>query len=70
MEDYSEEFRKAKQRVCMLKRQLGDAQYELQKLCPHVYLSGISAYPRAIGFTDCELCGLSSYYGGVPPEKQ
>lgn len=38
------------------------ARTELQQICPHAYPNGRTAFPHGISFTDCELCGQSSYY--------
>ena len=61
---YSKKFEKLKLKVYKLRKQLYEAEKDFMKECPHMYLDGSSAFPRGISFTDCSLCGCSSYYAG------
>jgi hypothetical protein len=61
---YSKKFEATRVRVKKLEEKLETERSKLQKLCPHVHLNGSSAFPHGTSFTDCSLCGMSSYYLG------
>lgn len=61
MINYSKQFLAQMKRVEKLRTQLEADEKKLQELCPHVNLDGSSTFPSSISFSDCKLCGLSSY---------
>lgn len=55
-------FLQKMEKVKELEVKLDQARVALQEICPHAYPNGRSAFPHGISFTDCELCGQSSYH--------
>lgn len=64
MKHYEEAFLNQMRLIEEIEKQLEVERKKLQDLCPHVHLNGRSAFPGGLSFTNCELCGMSSYYAG------
>ena len=67
---YNKDFIVQMKKVDAMKKALREEQLKLYDLCPHVHLDGSSAFPSGISFTDCTICGESSYYASKGRSKE